>query len=90
MRKNKTSLSKKSSYQEIGEFWDTHDLSDFWEHTKPAKFEVDIQSQRIYYPVDIKLSDSILEFAQKRGISAETLINLWLSEKIKQEEKQTA
>ena len=90
MKKDKSSISKKSSYQEIGEFWDTHDLSEFWDQTKPARFEVDIQTQRIYYPVDIKLSDSILELAQKRGISAETLINLWLSEKIKQEEKQTA
>ena len=90
MKKDKSSISKKSSYQEIGEFWDTHDLSEFWEQTKPARFEVDIQTQRVYYPVDIKLSDSILELAQKRGISAETLINLWLYEKIKQEEKQTA
>lgn len=89
MNKDKTSISKKSLYQEIGEFWDTHNLSEFWERTKPAKFEVDIQTQRIYYPVDSKLSDSILELAGKRGISPETLINLWLSEKLRQE-KQTA
>ena len=87
MSKNKTSISKKSSYQGIGEFWDTHDLSEFWEQTKSAKFEVDIQTQRIYYPVDSKLSDSILELARKRGISPETLINLWLSEKLKQEKQ---
>jgi len=72
---NKTSISKKSSYQEIGEFWDTHDLSEFWEQTKPAKFEIDIQTQRMYYPIDIKLSNTILELAKKRGISPETLIN---------------
>ena len=89
MRKNKTSISKKSSYQEIGEFWDTHDLSDFWEQTKSARFEVDIQTQRVYYPVDSKLSESISEVARRRGISPETLINLWLSEKI-EKEKQTA
>jgi len=87
MKKNKTSISKKSSYQEIGEFWDTHDLSEFWEQTKSVKFEVDIQIQRIYYPVDSKLSESILELARKRGISAETLINLWLSEKIEKEKQ---
>ncbi len=73
----------------MGEFWDTHDLSEFWEQTKPAKFEVDIQTQRMYYPIDSKLSDNILEFARKRGISSETLINLWISEKIRQE-KETA
>ena len=84
---NKTSISKKSSYQEIGEFWDTHDLSEFWEQTKPAKFEIDIQTQRMYYPIDIKLSNTILELAKKRGISPETLINLWVSEKIRQEKE---
>ncbi len=87
MSKNKTSISKKSSYLEIGEFWDTHDISEFWNQTKPAEFEVDIQTQRIYYPIDRKLSNSIFELARKRGISPETLINLWLSERIKQEKK---
>jgi len=89
MSQNKTSISKKSSYQEIGEFWNTHDLSEFWDQTKPVKFEVDIQTQRMYYPIDSELSDYILELTRKRGISPETLINLWISEKIRQE-KETA
>ena len=89
MSQNKTSISKKSSYQEIGEFWDAHDLSEFWEQTKPAKFEVDIQTQRMYYPIDSNLSNNVLELARKRGISPEKLINLWVSEKIR-EEKETA
>ncbi len=87
MKQNKSSISKKSSYQEIGEFWDTHDLSEFWEQTKPAEFEVDIQTQRVYYPIDRKLSDNIVALAKKRGISPETLINLWVSEKIKKEKE---
>ncbi len=85
MSRNKTSISKKSSYREIGEFWDSHDLSEFWVQTKPAQFEVDIEAQRMYYPIDIKLSNNIIELARKRGISPETLVNLWISEKIKQE-----
>jgi hypothetical protein len=28
------------SYEEMGEFWDTHDLADFWEQTEPAEFEI--------------------------------------------------
>jgi hypothetical protein len=54
MRKRKSSLSQATSYKEIGEFWDTHDLSDFWDKTKEAQFEVDIESEVIYYAVDIK------------------------------------
>jgi hypothetical protein len=43
MSERKTSISKASSYAEIGESWDTHDLSDYWELTKPAEFEVDLR-----------------------------------------------
>lgn len=85
MSKNKTSISKKSSYSEIGDFWDSHELSEFWEQTKPADFQVEIEGERIYFPIDVKLSGEILTLAKKRGISPETLVNLWLSEKIQQE-----
>ena len=42
MKKNKSSLSKAKSYQEIGAFWDTHDLSEYWDKTKEVKFRVEI------------------------------------------------
>lgn len=85
MTKSKSSISKASSYQEIGEFWDTHDLSDYWDQTKPVEFEVDIQSEAIYYPVEPKLSAKISSIAKQRGVSPETLLNLWLQEKLGEE-----
>ncbi|HKQ05421.1 MAG TPA: CopG family antitoxin [Blastocatellia bacterium] len=85
MGKSKSSISKANSYQEIGEFWDTHDLSEYWEQTKPVEFEVDIQSEAIYYPVERKLSAQITKLARRRGVSRETLLNLWLQEKIGEE-----
>ena len=45
MNENKTSISKANSYQEIGEYWDRHDLGELWDKTQPASFEVDIQSE---------------------------------------------
>jgi len=85
MGKNRSSISKARSYQEIGEFWDTHDLSDYWDQTKPAEFEVDIKSEAIYYPVEPNLSAQIASIARRRGISPETLLNLWLQERVGQE-----
>ena len=32
MSRNKTPISKAESYKEIGEFWDAHDLAEYWEH----------------------------------------------------------
>ena len=85
MAKSKSSISKARSYQEIGEFWDTHDLSEYWDQTKPVEFEVEIQSEAIYYPIERKLSAQISRIAKRRGVSQETLLNLWLQEKIGEE-----
>jgi hypothetical protein len=85
MAKSRSSISKARSYREIGDFWDTHDLSDYWDQTRSAEFEVDIQSEAIYYPVEPKLSSQIASIAKRRGVSPETLLNLWLQEKIGEE-----
>ncbi len=84
MSENKTSISQATSYQEIGEYWDRHDLAEVWEQTEPAEFEVDIQSERVYYRPDLELSSQIIGLARTRGISAETLLNLWIQEKLQQ------
>jgi hypothetical protein len=39
----KSSISQAESYKQMGEFWDTHDLTEFWDQTEPADFEVEIQ-----------------------------------------------
>jgi hypothetical protein len=82
MRKNKRTISKARTYKEIGEFWDTHDLSDFWEQTKRVKFEVDIQSEITYYSLDKKLAEQVQSIAHRRGVSTDPLINLWVQEKL--------
>ena len=29
--------------EEIGEFWDTHDLADYWDETQEVEFQVNIK-----------------------------------------------
>ncbi len=36
------------SYEEMSEFWDTHDLADYWAQTEPAEFEMPPQTRRRY------------------------------------------
>ncbi len=84
MSKNRSSISRARSYREIGEYWDTHDLADYWDQTEPAEFEVDIQSEVTYYPLDSRLSERIRSLAGKRGVSADTLLNLWVQEKLQE------
>jgi hypothetical protein len=79
----KSSISKATDLMAMGEFWDKHDLSDYWDKTSPVKFDVKIESEESYYSVDKEISESISRVAQKRGVPAGTLVNLWLQEKLR-------
>lgn len=85
MDSDKSSVSKGRSYEEIGEFWDTHDLADFWDQTEPVEVHLDVQSSRTYFAIERSLTARLREVAGKRGVSAETLLNLWLGEKLREE-----
>ena len=80
---NKTPISKASSYQDIGEFWDEHDATEVGDEAS-TDFDVNITSQRRYFPIDSQLSLKIKEVANRHGVSQETLLNLWVQEKINQ------
>jgi hypothetical protein len=82
MSEGRASISGGRSYEEIGEYWDTHDAGDI--ATEPVEFEVDIRSERFYYPIERSLSDKVIQIAHERGVSAETLVNLWIQEKVNQ------
>jgi hypothetical protein len=85
MAENKSSLSGSHSYEELGEYWDTHSLADHWDQTSPAEFDLDVQSSMLYFPVDRLLADKLRVVAASHGISTETLLNLWLQEKVADE-----
>ena len=85
MKRNRSSISKARSYAEIGEYWDTHDLSDVWGKTRKVKFDVVAEPEATYYPIEKDLSEKIQSVARKRGVSSDTLVNLWLAQKIKEQ-----
>ncbi|HBK97781.1 MAG: CopG family antitoxin [Microcoleus sp.] len=83
--KRKSAISEAESYQQIGEFWDDRDLADYWEETVPAEFSVNLQSEVTYYRVQVTLSEQIRSIAKRQGVSPETLLNLWVQEKLSKE-----
>jgi hypothetical protein len=76
-----TSLSHAVTVEEIGEFWDTHSLADYADQIHEVDFEVRAQ-RRHRITLDPDLYTQIEAQAQQRGISPETLINLWLLERL--------
>ncbi|MFZ1640600.1 MAG: CopG family antitoxin [Candidatus Contendobacter sp.] len=83
---NKSSISNAGNYQEMGEFWDKHDLAEVWDLTEDVEFSVNITSERKYFALDIDMSNRVSKIAKMRGISLETLINLWVQEKLSQQQ----
>jgi hypothetical protein len=47
---NKTPISQARTYEEIGEFWDTHDAADYCDQMEPAEFEIHLHSSRDLLP----------------------------------------
>lgn len=72
------------SVEEAAEFWDSHDLADYWDLTREAHFEVDIQRRVFLAALEPQLAKKLTDFARRQGISTETLINVWLTEKVKE------
>ena len=82
MKRSKTPISKATTYKEIAEFWDTHSLADYWDRTKPADFQVNLQSEVVYYPLARGLALQIRKMARQQGVRPETLLNIWVQEKL--------
>ena len=81
MEENKlSSTSKTDSDEKIGEFWDSHDLTEFDTDTPDAEFEI-IST----VPVQLELLTEIEKQAAKRGVRVETLVNQWLRQKLDEE-----
>jgi hypothetical protein len=71
-----------SSVAEAGSFWDAHDLADYEDLTKEVQFEVDLQTRVFLTALEPTLAAKLAERAHQQGISTETLVNVWLTEKL--------
>jgi hypothetical protein len=81
-RQRRSCVSEAGTYAKMSDFWDEHDLSEYWDRTRPAGVDVDLESEESLYAVEKGLSETIRREAKERGVSPHTLVNLWLQEKI--------
>ena len=81
MEENKrSSISHATSLDEVGAFWDAHDFTDY-DTTIP---DVTVTFRRTIV-IEMDLFEAIEREAQARGVSPETLVNLWLQQKLNAE-----
>ena len=81
-KEGKTSISKASTYEEMSDFWSSHDLTDYWDEGHEVEFKVNLQQRIHYYPVALALSDKMKQIADSEGVAVETLLNRWIEEKV--------
>ena len=62
----------------MGDFWDKHDFTAFDDPNTP---DVEIHVN-VAVPIEPDLLSELEELAHMRGIKVETLVNLWLKEKV--------
>ena len=73
-----SSISHAATDEQMGDFWDTHDFTDFDDTSRPdANFEITCS-----VPVELELYTAIEDQAHRRGVQVETLVNLWLQQKL--------
>ena len=78
MAGNKSSISQVDNYEAMGKFWDEHDFTEFDDPSREDMiFEI-----RDTVRIEANLLAKIEKAAVARGITTETLIDLWLQEKI--------
>lgn len=67
--------------EEIIAFWDSHSTADYEDEMEDVEFELDLQEEIYIVRLMPELANVIGRKAKARGVSTETLVNLWLAEK---------
>lgn len=64
------------------DFWDTHSSADYEDSMEAVTVEIDLVSSKTYLPVAKDLLNKVRAQARQQGVSPETLVNLWLQERL--------
>lgn len=60
---------KFKSIEEVADFWDSHDLGDYWDLTKEISFDVDIKRRVYLTALEPELAKGLAECARQQGVS---------------------
>lgn len=78
-----SSISKASSYEEMGEFWDTHSIKDYEDQIYEVDFNV-IKPVRHTIALKREEYERAKSVAKQQGIAIEVVVNGWMEERLVQ------
>jgi hypothetical protein len=75
-------LPKTDSIEELAQFWDTHDLTDFEGELEEVTEPVFDSDSTFTVHLDPKKADAVRQIAESTGHPPAKLIQLWVDERI--------
>ena len=77
MEKNKgKTLPRSRSMKELVDFFETHDMGDYWEQMPEAYFDVNIKKRTHLVALEEDIVDKLTEIAKSKKVSSESLISV--------------
>ena len=83
----KSKLPETDSIQELAEFWDTHDLTDYEGELEEVAEPVFVRGAAIKVPLESREVEAVEQMAQAKGVSREQLIRAWVVQKLTRRNK---
>jgi len=78
----KSNLPNTDSIENLAEFWDTHDLTDFEDELEEVAEPAFVRSIAIKVHFESDEAEVVQQMAQASGVSGEQLIRSWVLEKL--------
>ncbi|OGU68840.1 MAG: hypothetical protein A3H45_00235 [Ignavibacteria bacterium RIFCSPLOWO2_02_FULL_55_14] len=73
------------SLDRLVQFFESHDMGNYWNEMPEANFEVNIKKRTHLISIDPRLSEKLTRIARSKRTSSEKLVNSWLRERIQQQ-----
>lgn len=86
-RSKSRALPRFSSLDKLVQFFDSHDLGDYFEEMPEANFDIEIKKRTHVIALDEALAKTLTQIAKAKRISSKTLVNRWLREKVSEQTK---
>jgi predicted DNA binding CopG/RHH family protein len=92
MKKSTRKIPEFKSEDEEFDFWSSHDSTEFFSETEEINEPLEItkpkrKKQRVTMLLDPQLKSQLQKIAEEKGIPYQTLIQMWLKERVRKEIK---
>ena len=75
-------MPKFISLDELVEFFETHDLGEYWDRLPETHFDINLKERAYIFVLAEDLAEKLNALAKAKRVPSEQLINTWLREKL--------